>query len=207
MSKFRLLRDKIDEYGILSLDLETTSKIPKEAKVELVAMASGKGAATTTVAVPPTPEVLSFVKEQLRRPSLRVVGHNIIRFDLEVLHFNGIFDLKDIQAKVIDTLPLSWLYKDMIPHGLKEMVSRIFDYEMVTYEGAYISSPAMMMIRQSDKVIEDLEGRKSQIITEIDKSARAEIKRLGDELKEKFKGRRKKEDRKERSIYQARIDT
>ena len=206
MSKFRLLRDKIDEYGILSLDLETTSKITREAKIELVAMASGKGTATTTVAVPPTPEVLSFVKEQLRRPSLRIVGHNIIRFDLEVLHFNGVFDLNDVEAKVIDTLPLSWLYREMIPHGLKDMVNRIFDYKMVTYDEAYIHSPAMMMIRQSDKVIEDLEGRKSQIITEIDKGARNEIKRLGNELKDRFKGRRKKEDREERAAYQVRIN-
>jgi len=206
MSKFRLLRDKIDEYGILSLDLETTSKISREAKVELVAMASGKGTATVAVAVPPTSEVISFVKEQLRRPSLRVIGHNIIRFDLEVLHFNGIFNLNDVQAKVIDTLPLSWLYKGMIPHGLKEMVDRIFGYKMVTYEEAYIYSPAMMMIRQSEKVIVDLEERKSQIITEINKEAKSEIKRLGNELKERFKGRRKKEDREERSIYQAKVD-
>lgn len=203
---FKDLRKKVREYGILSLDLEATSKDTREADLELIAMAAGKGTATVTVVVPPTLEAVSFVQEHLAVPGLRIVGHNIIRYDLEVLHNLDIFKIEDIKAKIIDTLPLSWLYREEIPHGLKQMVKRFFDYDMVTYAGAYLHSPALNMIRQTEKVIGDLTKHLGKVTAQINKQAREEKRRLGKELKEKFVGKRKKVDRIARKEYQVRID-
>jgi DNA polymerase I-like protein with 3'-5' exonuclease and polymerase domains len=205
---FREIREKIDEYGVLSLDLETDNKIASEVKeLELIAMAAGKGTATKAVAVPPSPAAISFVQEHLSMPNLRVVGHNVVRFDLEVLQHLGIFNLQDVKAKVVDTLPLSWLFKGEIPHGLKPMVKRIFNYDMVTYEEAYLHSPAIRMIRETERVIADLEKHVEKIVTQINKEAGKEKKRLNAELKEKYKGRRKKKDQLERKKDQKKIET
>lgn len=204
---FREIREKIDEYGVLSLDLETDNKIASEVKnIELIAMAAGKGTATKVVAVPPTPAAISFVEEHLSMPNLRVVGHNIIRFDLEVLQHLGIFNIHDVKSKVIDTLPLSWLWQGEIPHGLKQMIKRIFNYDMVTYEEAYLHSPAIRMIRETERVIADLEKHVERIVTQINKEASKEKKKLEAELKEKFKGRRKKKDQIERKKDKKRIE-
>lgn len=205
---FREIREKIDQYGVLSLDLETDSRIASEVKkIDLIAMSAGKGTATKTVAVPPTPTAISFVEEHLSMPGLRVTGHNFIRYDLEVLQHRGIFRIDDVKAKVIDTLPLSWLYQEEIPHGLKQMVKRIFNYDMVMYEEAYIHSPALRMIQETERVISDLEKHVERIVTQINKEASKKKKSLEAELKEKFKGRRKKADQLERKKDKKKIES
>jgi DNA polymerase I-like protein with 3'-5' exonuclease and polymerase domains len=58
------------------------------------------------------------IKAFFSEPDLELVGHNIIKYDIPTLE--NILEIK-INARLIDTLPISWyLYPDRMKHGLEE---------------------------------------------------------------------------------------
>ena len=58
------------------------------------------------------------IKNFLLQDNLTIIGHNIIRYDIPVLE--KLLQIK-INAKLIDTLALSWyLYPDRDKHGLEQ---------------------------------------------------------------------------------------
>lgn len=162
--------------GVLSVDLETTGLDPTEAEILLIAMAPGKGPKSTAVAVSPTEEALSFLREKLADPKLRIVGHNFLKFDLQVLHYQNVVSINDIKAKIIDTLPLVWLLNENVPNDLKSAVERIFRYKMVTYDEAYISSPAIQRMRQIDGMVREIRAEAKKIPSVAKRQAQKERK-------------------------------
>lgn len=212
--RFRELKDRIQKHGVVAIDLETKApagekdslaKDPRHAQLEMIALASGRGSDYHTLAVDPIPEAVGFVQECLSSPGLRVVGHNLIRFDLRVLHHLGIFNLRDIRSKIIDTLPLSWLLNEEIPHGLKFLVNKVFRYQMVEYDQAFLASPAIRQIEASERVIRDLEKYRDEARKILKRERSKEKKRLLEELKSKIDGKTK-EGRKEIKEYKDKID-
>jgi DNA polymerase I-like protein with 3'-5' exonuclease and polymerase domains len=152
---FTKLRNKVEKTGVLSLDLETDSKVPAEVKtLELIALASGLGRGIEATAVRPSKKIINYTVKCLRNPDLRVVGHNIFTYDLEVLQHRGIIDLKDVRAKVVDTLVMSWLLNENIQHGLKFLAKKYLGVSMVSYDDAYLESPALRKMRSLDKVLD-----------------------------------------------------
>ena len=156
--RFREIQAGIAKVGVMCLDLETDpiregldARNPADAKVSLIAMASGKGNGVHATAVKPTEEAVEFMVECLKNPRLRVVGHNIFNYDLQVLHHRGIIRFNEIQAKIVDTLPLSWLHDENTSNGLKDMVRSLFKYEMVTYVEAFLLSPNMQLNNTIEK--------------------------------------------------------
>lgn len=146
---FDALAALVEKYKILSLDLETTGLDTDKDTILLIAMAAGWGNRVATAAVSPTGAALAFVKSCMSRPDMRIVGHNIITFDTQMLHKRGVIRLEDIKAKLIDTLPLSWLLNERPPHKLKILVKRYLGKDMVTYEEAYLKSEAMMALKRA----------------------------------------------------------
>lgn len=182
----------IEEHGVLSLDLETTSLEEREAEITLIAMASGKGAGIKSVAVKPTKRAVKFMVSRLRDPKVRVVGHNIFSYDLQVLHHRKIISLDDVRARVVDTIPLAWMLDENMDHGLKALVKKFLGYRMVTYHEAFFSSPSMLKIRQLEHTIKEIIKTKlDKVAIEIKKAAREDKKKRMDELKELFKDQKR----------------
>jgi len=181
------LRGKILESGALSLDLETTSKKPREAKITLVALAAGRGADIRSAALPPTDEVLKFVREWVYDPTIRLVGHNLVTYDLLVLHLNGVIDFSKIRAKIADTLPLAWLYNEKIDHGLKFLAWKFFNQKMVTYEEAFLTSPKIQMVKSVSLGIESQRDLLDRLDEDTKKAKKKENTLYTRSLKEKFK--------------------
>lgn len=148
LSMFDAIEALAEKTGILSLDLETTGLDPRNVDVLLYAMSAGFGNQVRSVAVAPTPEVVEFVVRFLKDPKMRVVGHNIFKFDLQVLHYAGVIPFGEIKAKIVDTLPLVWLRDENDNHGLKHSVKRYLRTNMTPYEEAYISSPALQQVKK-----------------------------------------------------------
>lgn len=184
------LRSRILDTGTLSLDLETTSKKFREAKITLVALAAGRGIDIYSAALPPTDEVLKFVKEWVYDPTVRLVGHNLVTYDLLVLHMNGVIDLKDVRAKVVDTLPMAWLFNEKIDHGLKDLVGRFFDVKMTTYEEAFLSSPLVQKTRSLALSIKDQQKTLEGLDEEIRKQRNRDYRMLQAEFKDRYKGKK-----------------
>lgn len=181
------LRGKILGSGALSLDLETTSKKPREAKITLVALAAGRGADIYSAALPPTDEVLKFVREWVYDPTIRLVGHNLVTYDLLVLHLNGVIDFSKIRAKIVDTLPMAWLYNEKIDHGLKFLVWKFFNQKMVTYEEAFLTSPKIQMVKSVSLGIESQRDLLERLDEDSKKARKKENAMYTRSLKEKFK--------------------
>ena len=151
---FDTLRNKVDKTGVLSFDLETDSKIPAEVtKLELIALASGLSRKIEAVAVPPSKRIVNYLVECLRNPDLRVVGHNCFTYDLEVLQYQGIIDLKDVKARIADTVVLSWLLNENINHGLKFLAKKYLRAHMVEYSEAYLESPSLRKIQSLNTIV------------------------------------------------------
>jgi DNA polymerase I-like protein with 3'-5' exonuclease and polymerase domains len=212
--KFGELRKRIERHGVVSIDLETKappgedpkeSKNPRKAHLELIALAAGRGSDYYSIAVDPTPEAVDFTRQCLANPGLRVVGHNIVQFDLRVLHHRGIYDIHQVRAKVIDTLVLSWLLNEEIPHGLKFLVKKVFRHDMVEYEEAFLYSNAIRQMQAAERVIADAERQKGEIDDRLRKEGEAERRRLLAELKSKYNAR-KKENREKIANLKEKID-
>ncbi len=201
--RFRELQAGIAKMGVMSLDLETEAikegldaRNPIDAKLTLIAMASGKGNGVHATAVAPTDEAVEFMVECLKTPRLKVVGHNIFNYDLQVLHHRGIIQLDEVRAKIVDTLPLSWLYNENIPHGLKDMVRKLFKYEMVTFAEAFLLSPNMQLINALMKSIKDIEKTEiGRVGIEFRKKGRAVKKEVLDEWRLRWAKRNTMADR------------
>lgn len=205
MQALHELRSRLAEHPILSLDLETTSKIPSEAQLEIVAMAAGYGPSLYAVALPPTTEVLNFVVSCLNDPTMRVVGHNLIAYDLVVLHHRNVYPFGTAKAVLSDTLPLVWLIDEGDDHGLKHSVAKFLCYTMTEYEEAYVTSAnyvrAQELEHSKQRILEGNEAAKKA----IEAGRHAESKRLSDELKARFKGLRSEKDKLERAVFEGRI--
>jgi len=145
--------------GVLSLDLETTGLDVQKVDILLVAMSAGFGNRAKSAAVEPTKEALDFITDTLKDPKRRVIGHNILKYDLPVLHYKNVVRFQDVKAKIVDTLPLVWLLNENVSHRLKDSVKRIFKYEMVPYEDAYKSSPAIQRMKMLDLEIRSLQKK------------------------------------------------
>jgi DNA polymerase I-like protein with 3'-5' exonuclease and polymerase domains len=199
LDALRELKSRLMQFKVLSLDLETTSKDPRVAELEIVALAAGHGASLYSVALPPTPEVLDFVKECLDDPSMKIVGHNLIAYDLAVLHHRGIRDFGKRGARLVDTLPLVWLLDENKDHGLKYSAHEYLGCVMTEYEEAFNLSPNYIRMQELEltkaRLIEDRERN----IAWIHKEHAIELKRLTEELKQRFKGKHTVADRLERA--------
>jgi len=157
---FNTLRAKVEKTGVLSLDLETDSKVPAEVtRLELIALAAGTGRGIKALAVKPSQKIIKYTVDCLRNPEIRLVGHNVISYDLEVLQHMGIIDLRDVRAKLADTLVMSWLINENIVHKLKSLAKRYLGVRMVEFSEAYLESPALRKIRSLDKILSDNETK------------------------------------------------
>lgn len=200
---FSDIANGIAKYGVMSLDLETEpleegldARDPANARVSLIAMASGKGTGIKAVAVTPTDEAIQFMVEHLRKPEIRVVGHNVFSYDLQVLHHRNIIKLDEVKAKVVDSLPLSWLYNENIPHDLKSMVMTIFKYQMKTYSEAFLVSPNMRMIEALKAEIKHIEKDVIGRVGILFRKAKSAAKKAAEEeYREKWAKRNTAKDR------------
>jgi DNA polymerase I-like protein with 3'-5' exonuclease and polymerase domains len=155
---FDALRAKVQKTGVLSLDLETDSKVPADVtELKLIALAAGSGRGIKALAVKPSKKIIRYTVDCLRNPELRLVGHNVISYDLEVLQHQGIIDLKDVRAKLADTLVMSWLVNENIQHKLKFLAKRYLGVTMVEFSEAYLESPALRKIRSLDAILKQNE--------------------------------------------------
>jgi DNA polymerase I-like protein with 3'-5' exonuclease and polymerase domains len=149
---FDRLRALALKYRALSVDLETTkitAEGVRDCSILLIAMCAGRGVASSlSVAVEPTKEAVEFLVEMLKTPGMRIVGHNILKFDMPVLYYQGIIRKEEVKASIYDTLPFVWLLNENVPHDLKYTIKRYFNYTMITYEEAYESSPVLQGLAQ-----------------------------------------------------------
>lgn len=214
MAQFTEIKALVQETGILSFDLETTSrtedpddaKVPMRTNIDLVAISSGKGAKRASLAVNAGEDIYEFLRTYLTDPNITVVGHNHIGFDYEVLHYNGVINYTDIKAKSIDTLLWSWLYDENMDHRLKPCVEKFFNYKMVTYEEAYLFSPARKRIEELQRKIKEIEKNDiGRAAIRARKQRAIDKKSLEADFKAKFAGRRTKADNEEKALTRLQI--
>jgi DNA polymerase I-like protein with 3'-5' exonuclease and polymerase domains len=204
---FREIALGIEKHGVLSLDLETTSKDPTEAEITLIAMASGVGRGIQKVAVRPTKEAVDFMVKNLLDERIRVVGHNILSYDLQVLHYRGILPLGNAKAKIVDTLPMAWLLNENTDHDLKFMVGKLFGHKMASFGEAFLFSPALKKIAELQKQIKEIEKTKIERVgVEFRKKMRKVKKETKDRIKEEFQGKRTRADQSKKKEMLANLE-
>jgi DNA polymerase I-like protein with 3'-5' exonuclease and polymerase domains len=202
---------------VLALDLET--KAPEgrpadealetdKAQLYLVALAAGRGASLKSYALPPTAEVLEFVQDYLKKKYVRVVGHNLINYDIEVLHYNKVIRFEEIQARLVDTLPLVWMIDEAktTDRGLKASARKFLGVNMTTFEEAFISSPNALEIRRLTHIKKSVAKTTETRLKILRQTRIAEKKRLTEELKKKYEDKRDKESRAKKKRSSANID-
>jgi DNA polymerase I-like protein with 3'-5' exonuclease and polymerase domains len=154
---FDRLRALALKHKVLSVDIETTGKDINTCDILLIAMcAGGNVKASLSMAVAPTKEAKAFLAEMCRNPIMRIVGHNILKYDMPVLYRHKVLVKDQVKAMVLDTLPMVWLMNENVSHRLKDSVFKYFEHKMVEYEDAYLTSPALLNIKANDKRIAEL---------------------------------------------------
>lgn len=202
---------------VLALDLET--KAPEgrpadealetdKAQLYLVALAAGRGASLKSYALPPTEEVLEFVQGYLKQKYVRVVGHNLINYDIEVLHYNKVIRFEEIQARLVDTLPLVWMIDESktTDRGLKASAKRFLGVSMTTFEEAFILSPNALEIQRLTHIKKSVAKTTETRLKILRQTRIAEKKRLLDEKKLLYEGKRDKESRAKKKKSSENID-
>lgn len=129
---------QIEGVGECSIDLETTSLNPREAKIVGISLCCDP---QSSYYIPvghqngeegqqlPYPFVANAIRTMVENPKIKKIGQNL-KYDWSVLFENG-FSPCGIHA---DTMLASYLLDPHQKHDLKSLSRRYLNYEMLTYE-------------------------------------------------------------------------
>ena len=135
----KALIEQIRQKGIVSIDTETTSRNPLQAKLVGISFSCEEGKAYylplghVYMGAPPQlawPEALEILRDMLENEDLAKVGQNI-KYDAEVLKLHGV-DLKGIH---FDTMIASYVINPGLrQHNLDYLAQHYLNHKMITYD-------------------------------------------------------------------------
>jgi len=120
--------DLAKKYGVLSFDVEASTRDARTAEPLFYSIAAGIGRGIKSAIVYPTKETHDLLRLFTQDSKMRIVAHNK-SYDLKFLH-RFVMPIRQIKAKVVDTMNLSWLHNNLgnrkanRPHSLDAVASK-----------------------------------------------------------------------------------
>jgi len=184
--------DLAKKYGVLGFDVEASSKDARTAEPLFYSIAGGVGRGIKSAIIYPTKETHDILRLFTLDSKMRIIAHNK-SYDAKFLH-RFVTPLRQIKAKIVDTMNLSWLndnlgnQKSSKPHSLDGAA------------GKYLGAKKFMGIKEIF-----VDGEVAQQVAELVKEGKA-IHKKWRSMVRKLNSHRRKRNRQMYDQYRREVD-